>query len=101
MADDGDHTHEGDVDELDCRAVIRELYTFLDGELAEFKRVEFTRHLYDCIDCHEAVAFHAELKTMISSKCREQLPDGLKARIAQALGLGSEYPPPSEGLDHP
>ena len=88
-----------DIDDLDCRAVIRELYTFLDGELGELKRVEFTRHLYGCVDCHEAVAFHAELKTVISSKCRDQVPDGLKARIAHTLGL--EYPPPREGLDHP
>jgi mycothiol system anti-sigma-R factor len=82
--------------ELDCRAVIRELFTFLDGEMAATKTVEFTHHLHGCIDCHEAVAFHAELKTMISAKCREQVPESLKARIAQTLGL--EYPPRPRGL---
>ena len=80
----------GDDDDIDCQSVIQELYTFLDGELTDVKRVEFTRHLYGCVDCHEAVAFHAELKTMISAKCREQVPDRLKERVAKALGL--EYP---------
>lgn len=84
-------------DDIDCRAVIQELFTFLDGEMAATKTVEFTHHLHRCIDCHEAVAFHAELKTMISAKCRDQVPDGLKARIAQTLGL--EYPPRPRGLD--
>jgi len=81
-----------DDDDLDCRAVIQELYTFLDGELAETKSVELTRHLHGCIDCHEAVAFHAELKMVISTKCRDQVPDSLRQRIAAALGLTSQQP---------
>ena len=81
-----------DDDDLDCRAVIQELYTFLDGEMAETKNVEFTRHLHGCIDCHEAVAFHAELKMVISTKCRDQVPDSLRQRIAAALGLTSHPP---------
>ena len=81
-----------DDDDLDCRAVIQELYTFLDGEMGETKSVEFTRHLHGCIDCHEAVAFHAELKMVISTKCRDQVPDSLRQRIATALGLTSHQP---------
>lgn len=81
-----------DDDDLDCRAVIQELYTFLDGEMGETKSVEFTRHLHACIDCHEAVAFHAELKMVISSKCRDQVPDSLRQRIATTLGLTSHSP---------
>lgn len=74
-------------DELDCQAVIRDLYTFLDGEMPDTLTADFTRHLYGCVDCHEAVAFHAELKIVISSKCRDKVPDSLRQRIAAALGL--------------
>lgn len=85
-------TDDDDLD-LDCTAVIRELYTFLDGEMAENENVEFTRHLHGCVDCHEAVAFHAELKMVISTKCRDQVPEALKLRIAAALGLTSQLRP--------
>ncbi len=90
-------------DELDCQAVIRELYTFLDGEMGDTKTADFTRHLYGCVDCHEAVAFHAELKMVISSKCRDAVPDTLRQRIVAALGLPPEreYGGRPRGLDGP
>jgi mycothiol system anti-sigma-R factor len=78
----------GDDDDLvDCSSVVEELYTFLDGELAETRRVQFTSHLHGCVDCHEVMEFHAELKLVISQKCRESVPDELRLRIAKALGL--------------
>jgi mycothiol system anti-sigma-R factor len=74
-------------DEVDCLSVVEELYTFLDGELTEYRRLQITRHLDGCTDCHEVVDFHADLKLAISSKCRETLPDGLRERIERALGM--------------
>ena len=74
-------------DEIDCRSVVEELYTFLDGELTEAKRVQITRHLHGCVDCHEVVDFHAELKMVIARKCRDEVPNELRQRVAQVLGL--------------
>ncbi len=82
----------GDANGIDCRAVIEEMYTFLDGELTEAQRMVVAGHLDGCIDCHEVVDFHAELKITISAKCREQAPAHLRQRILDALGSGSGPP---------
>ena len=79
-------------DEIDCSKVVAELYTFLDGELTDSLRARITTHLGGCVDCHEVVDFHAELKMTIAERCREQVPDGLRDRITRGLrndpGLG-------------
>ena len=74
-------------DDVDCSQVVEELFTFLDGELTETRRVQITSHMHGCVDCHEVIEFHAELKMTISEKCREDVPDHLRLRIAKALGL--------------
>jgi mycothiol system anti-sigma-R factor len=71
--------------EVDCNAVVEELYTFLDGELTDGRRVQIERHFTGCVDCHEVVEFHASLKMTISEKCREDVPEALRQRIADAL----------------
>ena len=72
-------------DEVDCSSVVQELYTFLDGELTDGRRVQIERHFTGCTDCHEVVEFHASLKMTISAKCQEAVPDALRRRIADAL----------------
>ncbi|HEX7168162.1 MAG TPA: mycothiol system anti-sigma-R factor [Acidimicrobiales bacterium] len=87
-------------DEIDCGAVVAELYTFLDGELTESRRVQISAHMHGCVDCHEVIEFHAELKMAIAQKCREQVPDEMRARIAKALGMNPpsrEFPGFSDG----
>ena len=71
--------------DVDCNAVVEELYTFLDGELTDGRRVQIERHFTGCVDCHEVVEFHASLKMTISAKCQEPVPDGLRQRITDAL----------------
>jgi mycothiol system anti-sigma-R factor len=75
----------GDDDQVDCSSVVSELYTFLDGELTEHRRVQIERHFTGCVDCHEVIEFHASLKMTIAEKCREDVPDSLRRRIADAL----------------
>ena len=71
--------------ELDCNAVVQELYTFLDGELTQGRRLQIERHFSGCVDCHEVVEFHASLKLTIASRCRDAVPDSLRLRITEAL----------------
>jgi mycothiol system anti-sigma-R factor len=78
------------ADEVNCSSVVEELYTFLDGELTEAKRIEITQHVHGCNTCHEVIEFHAELKMVIADRCREQVPDRLRERIARVLGLPQE-----------
>jgi mycothiol system anti-sigma-R factor len=69
----------------DCSEAIHRLYHFLDGELTEDRRVEIQRHLDDCSPCLEAFDFEAELRIMIASKCRDDVPETLRIRIAAAI----------------
>jgi mycothiol system anti-sigma-R factor len=77
-----DHEHGG---EADCQEAIHTLYHFLDGELTEDRRLEIQRHLKECSPCLEAFDFEAELKIVIATKCRDQVPPALMDRVAQAL----------------
>ena len=69
----------------DCNDAVHALYHFLDGELTADKRVAIERHLNDCPPCFEAFDFEAELRMVIAQKCREQVPESLRLRIAEAI----------------
>ena len=69
----------------DCQEALEELYTFLDGELTVEKREHIRHHLDDCNPCLGAYDFEAELRIVISTKCKEQVPDSLKERIRAQL----------------
>ncbi len=74
--------HDGDS----CQETIHRLYHFLDGELTEEKRAEIRHHLDACHPCLVAFDFEAELRQMIASKCRDRVPDSLRAKVAAAIG---------------
>jgi mycothiol system anti-sigma-R factor len=70
----------------DCNETLRELETFLDGELSPAELDDIRSHLVGCPDCHEAFDFHAELKAVIAQKCHnDELPPGLLARIEECF----------------
>jgi anti-sigma factor (TIGR02949 family) len=70
----------------DCNETIRELNTFLDGELSDDVRGRIHQHLDGCTDCLQAFDFHAELKAAIQRKCgNDEMPPGLLARIERCF----------------
>lgn len=77
MAAEGEHTN--------CEEVLDELYTFLDGELTEAKRTTIRNHLDDCSPCLETIDFYAELRLVVSQRCRDQVPDTLRQRVLDAI----------------
>ena len=81
--------------EEDCDDAIRELYTFLDGELTESRRAAIRSHLDDCHPCLEAFDFEAELRLVVSHHCRARVPEGLKQRIAAQIAQDQGTPPRS------
>jgi mycothiol system anti-sigma-R factor len=70
---------------VDCVESLASLYTFLDGELTTERRTEITVHLDDCIDCYGAYDFEAELRTVVSTSCKEEVPEALRQRVADAI----------------
>jgi mycothiol system anti-sigma-R factor len=69
----------------DCQEALEELYTFLDGELTVEKREHIRHHLDDCNPCLGAFDFEAELRIVISAKCKEPVPESLKQKVLRAL----------------
>jgi mycothiol system anti-sigma-R factor len=84
VADDDEHEHG------DCQEALHELYTFLDGELTVEKREHIRHHLDDCNPCLGAYDFEAELRMVISAKCKEPVPESLKQKILQALEIQTD-----------
>ncbi len=69
-----------------CNETLRELETFLDGELTEDALRNIRAHLEGCQDCYQAFDFQAELKLVIAAKCqRDEMPPGLLSRIEECL----------------
>ncbi|CAN5211784.1 hypothetical protein BH24ACT1_BH24ACT1_07930 [soil metagenome] len=79
--------------EAGCRESLTEIYWFLDGELTVERRTLIRRHLEACNGCLETFDFEAELRSVVSTCCKErQLPPGLRERIARVLTSLAEEP---------
>ena len=63
------------------------VYEYLDGELTVWKRRAIARHLDECPPCAEGFTFEFELRRIVVSKCHEEVPPELRARIAKALKI--------------
>lgn len=75
-----DHEHSSNCDEA-----LAELYLFLDGALTEERRVGIQVHLDDCSPCFEAFDFEAELRMVIAHRCRDEVPEAFRSKIAALL----------------
>jgi len=71
--------------DVDCDEAVHQLYHYLDGELTDERRQVIALHLDDCRPCADAADFEAELRSVIANRCRDRVPEDLKARIADAI----------------
>jgi mycothiol system anti-sigma-R factor len=83
-------TSDAESTGADCQEALDTLYHFLDGELTAQRREQIQHHLDECSPCLEAFDFEAELKVVIARRCRDQVPDNLRDRVAQALAEASK-----------
>ena len=81
MTDNHDHEHQ----RSNCNEALEELYLFLDGELTEERRYTIKSHLEDCSRCFEAFDFEAELRIVIAHRCRDEVPESFKDKIAALI----------------
>jgi anti-sigma factor (TIGR02949 family) len=72
-------------DDIDCTRALHALYAFLDGELTSERRAFIEYHLNGCPQCFSAFDFEAELRIVVRSRLRTEVPAALMARIAQAI----------------
>ena len=83
---------------MDCDKAFHRMYTYLDGELTVWRRWKITRHLDQCPPCAQGFGFEMELRQVVSTRCRDQVPPELKARIAEALGCDEATLRPERGV---
>ena len=70
---------------INCREVLHRVYHFLDGELTPERRDQIARHLDRCSPCLEAFGFENEIRRLVADRCRDQVPDELRTRIAAVI----------------
>jgi mycothiol system anti-sigma-R factor len=78
-----------------CEEALHELYHFLDGELTDSRRQLISAHLDGCSTCLGAFDFEADVRHVVAQKCRDTVPEGLRDRIAQAIGHQPHDDPPA------
>jgi mycothiol system anti-sigma-R factor len=72
---------------MDCEQTFDRMYRYLDGEMTVFRRWTITRHLNRCPPCAQGFDFEMEVRQIVSSRCRDQMPAELKRKIADCLGI--------------
>jgi anti-sigma factor (TIGR02949 family) len=72
-------------DDIDCTKAMHALYEFLDGELTVERREYIEYHLNGCPQCFSAFDFEAELRIVVRSRLRAEVPTELMERIAMAI----------------
>ena len=69
--------------ELDCSAVIADVWLVLDGECDATSRERLQHHLDTCGSCLEAYGIEEKIKQLLNRKCGgEVAPDSLRQRLS-------------------
>jgi mycothiol system anti-sigma-R factor len=74
----------------DCQKAFHRMQHYLDGELRIWRRWSIRRHIKRCPPCADGFVYEVEFRQIIATRCRDQVPDDLRARIVGALGCDSE-----------
>ncbi len=69
----------------DCTAALQALYFYLDGHLTIERRTTIKTHIDLCSPCFAAFSFETELRQVVSHRCTDEVPEALRARIADAI----------------
>lgn len=74
------------MSDVDCNAVLKRLWAFLDGEADEASSSELEAHIEACLHCSNHADFERRLRAVIQVKCRgERAPLALRAAIVRIL----------------
>lgn len=85
VSDRAEHQHEDDDAEyeLDCSAVIADVWLVLDNECDQASRARLQHHLDTCGSCLEQYGIEEQIKSLLSRKCGgEKAPERLRQRLS-------------------
>lgn len=72
----------GDPHEIDCAAVIEQMYAYLDQEDTALELTQIRAHLEECAPCLHQFNVEEMLKKLVRRSCAcEAAPDHLRVRI--------------------
>ncbi|GAA4473309.1 mycothiol system anti-sigma-R factor [Rhodococcus olei] len=75
-------SEQNEFEQLDCSAVIADVWLMLDNECDDRTRARLQRHMEDCGSCFEAYGIEAKVKSLLARKCGgEHAPDSLRQRL--------------------
>jgi mycothiol system anti-sigma-R factor len=67
---------------IDCREALRQLYRYIDQEMALEELVHMRDHLDSCPDCHYEMVAAQSLRKLLRRSCVDPAPADLRARVA-------------------
>ena len=70
---------------ISCAEAVRQLWEYLDGDIAESDRAAIEEHLGFCRRCCGEAEFAEELRGFLSRSAAEELPRDVHARLVQTL----------------
>lgn len=81
-------SEQDEFEQLDCSAVIADVWLMLDNECDHATRTRLQRHIEDCGSCLAAYGIEEKVKSLVSRKCGgEHAPDGLRERLRVQLTM--------------
>lgn len=73
-------------DDLECREILAEIWTYLDGEQTRHSRAVIAQHLEDCAPCLRKYGIEQDVKALVARCCgHEDTPVDLRDRVLVAL----------------
>lgn len=81
-----------------CSNAQAQVYPYIDGEMAWYRRTRIWWHLRRCPPCADGFSFEEHLKHRIHEGCMEQVPEELVERLRAFLREQGPTPgPPAKG----
>lgn len=75
-----------DMDDLDCSAVLADVWLLLDNECDAAVKDRLRQHIDRCSPCIEAYGLEEKLKSLLNRKCGgDRAPDSLRQRLTMEI----------------
>ncbi len=75
-----------DMDDLDCSAVLADVWLLLDNECDAAVKDRLRAHIDRCSPCIEAYGLEEKLKSLLNRKCGgDRAPDSLRQRLTMEI----------------
>lgn len=71
---------------LSCDEVLKELYTFLDGETDAELSEQINEHIHRCQECYGRAGFEKRLKERVAETGEQKAPDDVRSKLKSIIG---------------